>query len=47
MFFSLQGDDMDKDPEAEAESSTAAEKDSAKTSNSLESLYSGQSTSSE
>ncbi|XP_035010702.1 SAM domain-containing protein SAMSN-1a isoform X1 [Hippoglossus stenolepis] len=46
-YFSEEpGDDTDKDPEAEAESSTAAEKDYAKTSNSLESLYSGQSTSS-
>ncbi|XP_054883956.1 SAM domain-containing protein SAMSN-1a isoform X2 [Poeciliopsis prolifica] len=40
------GDDTDKDPEAETESSPAVEKSSAKTSNSLESLYSGQSSSS-
>ncbi|XP_035478788.2 SAM domain-containing protein SAMSN-1-like isoform X1 [Scophthalmus maximus] len=39
-------DDTDRDPEAEAESSAAAEKSFAKASNSLESLYSGQSTSS-
>ncbi|KAK9520591.1 hypothetical protein VZT92_020465 [Zoarces viviparus] len=41
-------DDTDKDPEAEAEteSGPAAEKNATKTSNSLESLYSGQSSSS-
>ncbi|KAK5868427.1 hypothetical protein PBY51_009445 [Eleginops maclovinus] len=41
-----QGDDMDKDPEVETESCPPAEKNPAKTSNSLESLYSGQSSSS-
>ncbi|KAK5607524.1 hypothetical protein CRENBAI_016803 [Crenichthys baileyi] len=40
------GDDIDKDPEAEIESSPPAEKSSTKTSNSLESLCSGQSSSS-
>uniref|UniRef100_A0A3P9JIB9 SAM domain, SH3 domain and nuclear localisation signals 1a n=1 Tax=Oryzias latipes TaxID=8090 RepID=A0A3P9JIB9_ORYLA len=40
------GDDTDKDPEAEQEAGRAAEKNSAKTSISLESLYSGQSSSS-
>ncbi|KAM4742937.1 SAM domain-containing protein SAMSN-1a isoform 2-T2 [Anableps anableps] len=40
------GDDTDKDPEAEMESTPPVEKSSAKTSNSLESLYSGQSSSS-
>ncbi|XP_034557381.1 SAM domain-containing protein SAMSN-1a [Notolabrus celidotus] len=45
-FSEETGDDIDKDPEAETESSTPAEKNSAKTSNSLESLYSGQSSSS-
>lgn len=45
-YFSSQGDDTDKDPEAETESGPPAEKNSAKTSNSLESLYSGQSSSS-
>uniref|UniRef100_A0A3Q1JSL2 Uncharacterized protein n=2 Tax=Anabas testudineus TaxID=64144 RepID=A0A3Q1JSL2_ANATE len=39
-------DDTDKEPEAETESSPAAEKTTAKTCNSLESLYSGQSASS-
>lgn len=41
-----QGEDADKEPEAESESRPAAEKPSAKSSNSLESLYSGQSSSS-
>lgn len=41
-----QGDDADQDPEAETESSPASEKTTEKTSNSLESLYSRQSTSS-
>ncbi|XP_059187117.1 SAM domain-containing protein SAMSN-1a [Centropristis striata] len=45
-FCEEMGDDTDKDPEAETESGPAAEKNSAKTSNSLESLYSGQSSSS-
>lgn len=45
LFFS-QADDTDKEPEAETESSPAAEKTTAKTCNSLESLYSGQSASS-
>ncbi|XP_073343145.1 SAM domain-containing protein SAMSN-1a isoform X1 [Pagrus major] len=45
-FSEETGDDTDKDPEAETESGAPAEKDSAKTSNSLESLYSGQSSSS-
>lgn len=45
-FSEEAGDETDKDPEAETESSTPAEKNSAKTSNSLESLYSGQSSSS-
>uniref|UniRef100_A0A3Q0SNQ7 SAM domain, SH3 domain and nuclear localisation signals 1a n=1 Tax=Amphilophus citrinellus TaxID=61819 RepID=A0A3Q0SNQ7_AMPCI len=40
------GDDTDKEPDAETESSPPAEKNSTKTSNSLESLYSGQSSSS-
>uniref|UniRef100_A0A3Q2NNG4 SAM domain, SH3 domain and nuclear localisation signals 1a n=1 Tax=Fundulus heteroclitus TaxID=8078 RepID=A0A3Q2NNG4_FUNHE len=40
------GEDTDKEPEAEAESTPPAEKGSAKTSNSLESLYSAQSSSS-
>ncbi|MEQ2175081.1 hypothetical protein GOODEAATRI_014566 [Goodea atripinnis] len=40
------GDDTDKDPEAEMESSPPVEKSSTKTSNSLESLCSGQSSSS-
>ncbi|XP_011481242.1 SAM domain-containing protein SAMSN-1 isoform X1 [Oryzias latipes] len=40
------GDDTDKGPEAEQEAGRAAEKNSAKTSISLESLYSGQSSSS-
>uniref|UniRef100_A0A3Q2ED77 SAM domain, SH3 domain and nuclear localisation signals 1a n=1 Tax=Cyprinodon variegatus TaxID=28743 RepID=A0A3Q2ED77_CYPVA len=40
------GDDTDKDPEAETDSSPQVEKSSAKTSNSLESLCSGQSSSS-
>ncbi|XP_029028078.1 SAM domain-containing protein SAMSN-1a [Betta splendens] len=39
-------DDTDKDPEVETDGSPAAEKTSAKTCNSLESLYSGQSSSS-
>lgn len=48
-FFPTQGDDTDKDPEPETETENGApaEKNSAKTSNSLESLYSGQSSSSE
>lgn len=45
-FFSSQGDETDKDPEAETESAPPAEQNSAQTSNSLESLYSGQSSSS-
>ncbi|XP_044057729.1 SAM domain-containing protein SAMSN-1a isoform X2 [Siniperca chuatsi] len=45
-FSEETGDDTDKDPEAETESVPPAEKNSAKTSNSLESLYSGQSSSS-
>ncbi|XP_045930897.1 SAM domain-containing protein SAMSN-1a isoform X1 [Micropterus dolomieu] len=45
-FSEETGDDTDKDPEAEAQSGPPAEKNSAKTSNSLESLYSGQSSSS-
>ncbi|XP_041796420.1 SAM domain-containing protein SAMSN-1a isoform X2 [Chelmon rostratus] len=45
-FSEETGDDTDKDPEAETESGPPAEKNSAKTSNSLESLYSGQSSSS-
>ncbi|XP_041653049.1 SAM domain-containing protein SAMSN-1a [Cheilinus undulatus] len=40
------GDDTDKEPEAETESSNQTETKSSKTSNSLESLYSGQSSSS-
>lgn len=40
------GDDTDKEPDAETESSPPAEKNSTQTSNSLESLYSGQSSSS-
>ncbi|KAM8903734.1 SAM domain-containing protein SAMSN-1a [Spinachia spinachia] len=40
------GDDTDKDPEAEPESGPAAGQTATKTSNSLESLYSGQSSSS-
>ena len=48
IFLFLQGDDIDRDPEAETEteSSAPAERNSAKTCNSLESLYSGQSCSS-
>lgn len=45
-FSEEMGDDTDKDPEAETESVPPAEKNPAKTSNSLESLYSGQSSSS-
>ncbi|XP_029301570.1 SAM domain-containing protein SAMSN-1a isoform X2 [Cottoperca gobio] len=45
-FSEETGDDTDKDPEAETESVPPAEINSAKTSNSLESLYSGQSISS-
>ncbi|XP_034723277.1 SAM domain-containing protein SAMSN-1a isoform X3 [Etheostoma cragini] len=45
-FSEEAGDDTDKDPEAETESGPPVEKNSAKTSNSLESLYSGQSSSS-
>ncbi|XP_042343241.1 SAM domain-containing protein SAMSN-1a isoform X1 [Plectropomus leopardus] len=45
-FSEEMGDDTDKDPEVETEGSLPAEKNSAKTSNSLESLYSGQSSSS-
>ncbi|XP_070762305.1 SAM domain-containing protein SAMSN-1a [Enoplosus armatus] len=45
-FSEETGDDTDKDPEAETDSAPPAEKNSAKTSNSLESLYSGQSSSS-
>lgn len=41
-----QGEDADKEPEDESEGRPAAEKPSAKSSNSLESLYSGQSSSS-
>ncbi|TMS07666.1 SAM domain-containing protein SAMSN-1 [Larimichthys crocea] len=40
------GDDTDKEPEAETESAPPAEKNSAQSCNSLESLYSGQSSSS-
>ncbi|KAG7480014.1 SAM domain-containing protein SAMSN-1-like isoform X2 [Solea senegalensis] len=45
-FSEEMGDDTDKDPEAETENNAPAGKNSAKTSNSLESLYSGQSCSS-
>ncbi|CAJ1065824.1 SAM domain-containing protein SAMSN-1a [Xyrichtys novacula] len=45
-FSEEMGDDTDKDPEAETESGAPAEKHSAKSSNSLESLHSGQSSSS-
>ncbi|XP_049431847.1 SAM domain-containing protein SAMSN-1a [Epinephelus fuscoguttatus] len=45
-FSEETGDDTDKDPEAETESSPQTEKTPAKSSNSLESLYSGQSSSS-
>ncbi|KAM7413477.1 hypothetical protein PAMA_020729 [Pampus argenteus] len=45
-FSEETGDETDKDPEPETESGPPAEKSSAKTSNSLESLYSGQSSSS-
>ncbi|XP_070684710.1 SAM domain-containing protein SAMSN-1a isoform X1 [Pempheris klunzingeri] len=45
-FTEETGDDTDKDPEVETESGPPAEKSSEKTSNSLESLYSGQSSSS-
>uniref|UniRef100_A0A3Q2ZLA5 SAM domain, SH3 domain and nuclear localisation signals 1a n=1 Tax=Kryptolebias marmoratus TaxID=37003 RepID=A0A3Q2ZLA5_KRYMA len=45
-FSEEMGDDTDKDPEAEAENCPPAERTSAKMSNSLESLYSRQSTSS-
>ncbi|XP_074536017.1 SAM domain-containing protein SAMSN-1-like [Halichoeres trimaculatus] len=45
-FSEETGDDTDKEADAETESSAAAEKHSANTSNSLESLYSGQSSSS-
>lgn len=45
-FTEETGEDADKEPEAESESRPAAEKPSAKSSNSLESLYSGQSSSS-
>uniref|UniRef100_A0AAQ5YY82 SAM domain, SH3 domain and nuclear localisation signals 1a n=1 Tax=Amphiprion ocellaris TaxID=80972 RepID=A0AAQ5YY82_AMPOC len=45
-FSEETGDDTDNYPEAETESVPPAEKNSAKTSNSLESLYSGQSSSS-
>ncbi|XP_033953710.1 SAM domain-containing protein SAMSN-1-like [Pseudochaenichthys georgianus] len=44
--FFEEGEDIDKDPEAETESCPPAENNPAKTSNSLESLYSGQSSSS-
>ncbi|TNN60232.1 SAM domain-containing protein SAMSN-1 [Liparis tanakae] len=44
--FEEAGEDADKDPEAETESVPAAEKTAAKSSNSLESLYSAQSSSS-
>uniref|UniRef100_A0A3Q3MTV6 SAM domain, SH3 domain and nuclear localisation signals 1a n=1 Tax=Labrus bergylta TaxID=56723 RepID=A0A3Q3MTV6_9LABR len=45
-FSEETGDDTDKEPEAETESSNPPEKNPTKTSNSLESLYSGQSSSS-
>lgn len=45
-FCEETGDETDKDPEAETESAPPAEQNSAQTSNSLESLYSGQSSSS-
>ncbi|KAF6721643.1 SAM domain-containing protein SAMSN-1 [Oryzias melastigma] len=45
-FSEETGDDTDKDPEAEHEAGQTGEKNSAKTSISLESLYSGQSSSS-
>lgn len=45
-FSEETGDDTDREPEAETESGPPAEKNPAKTSNSLESLYSGQSSSS-
>ncbi|XP_029964885.1 SAM domain-containing protein SAMSN-1a [Salarias fasciatus] len=45
-FSEETGDDVDKDPEAETDSVPSAEKNHAKASNSLESLYSGQSSSS-
>ncbi|XP_046891988.1 SAM domain-containing protein SAMSN-1a [Hypomesus transpacificus] len=45
-FSEEMGDETDKDHEGEAESSPAVEQGSEKTSNSLESLYSGQSSSS-
>ncbi|KAM6987450.1 SAM domain-containing protein SAMSN-1a [Tautogolabrus adspersus] len=45
-FTEETGDDTDKEPEAETESSNPPEKHPTKTSNSLESLYSGQSSSS-
>ncbi|XP_062275017.1 SAM domain-containing protein SAMSN-1a isoform X1 [Scomber scombrus] len=45
-FSEETGDETDKDPEAETESGPPAEKNTAKASNSLESLYSGQSSSS-
>ncbi|XP_072248971.1 SAM domain-containing protein SAMSN-1-like [Leuresthes tenuis] len=45
-FSEETGDDTDKDPEAETESGPPAEKNPSKTSNSLESLCSGQSSSS-
>ncbi|XP_060901844.1 SAM domain-containing protein SAMSN-1a isoform X1 [Labrus mixtus] len=45
-FSEETGDDTDKEPEAETESSNPPEKNPTQTSNSLESLYSGQSSSS-
>ncbi|XP_054454345.1 SAM domain-containing protein SAMSN-1a isoform X2 [Anoplopoma fimbria] len=45
-FSEENADDADKDPEAETENGPAVEKNAAKSSNSLESLYSGQSSSS-
>ena len=45
MYLTFQGDDTDREPDGEAESCTQ-EKASSKTRNSLESLYSGQSSSS-
>ncbi|XP_076000832.1 SAM domain-containing protein SAMSN-1a isoform X2 [Genypterus blacodes] len=45
-FSEETGEDTDKEPETETDSSAPAERSTTKTSNSLESLYSGQSTSS-
>lgn len=46
-LFAFQGDDADKDPEAESQTNSEAGKIAAETCNSLESLYSGQSSSGE